>query len=105
MAEQDEGWMAVSEAASESEAALMAGFLESSGIPAKVVDRSFHEVPTESEELTGIAVAVPRSRAAEARRVLAGRESAFLSSPEGDAKVLTDEGLAEIDPETPKPEG
>ena len=92
-----EGWQGIHEVASASEAALVAGFLESSGIPARVVDRSFHQAPTSDEELTGIEIAVPVERAEEALGVLAGREKAFAGSHEGDASVLTDEGLKEID--------
>ena len=40
----EEHWEGVAPAANESEAALVAGFLESRGIPARVVDRSFSHV-------------------------------------------------------------
>jgi len=94
-----EGWQGVHEVASPSEAALVAGFLESSGIPAQVVDKSFHQYPTSDEELTGIVVAVPVERAEEALLALAGREKAFAASPEGDERLLTDEGLRDVDSE------
>ena len=92
-----EGWKGIHEVASPSEAALVAGFLESQGIPACVVDRSFHQAPTSDEELTGIEVAVPVERAEEALKALAGREQAFAATHEGDSSVLTDKGLEEID--------
>ena len=95
--EPSEGWKGIQEVANASEAALIAGFLESSGIPARVVDRSFHQTPTSDEELTGIEIAVPVERAEEARQALAGRETAFASSPEGEDRLLTNEGLKEID--------
>ncbi len=63
----EERWEGVAAAANESEAALIAGFLESRGIPARVVDRSFHQTPTESEDLSEIEVGVPAARVAEAR--------------------------------------
>jgi len=72
----DEGWTAVETVANETEAAILAGFLESEGIPARVVDRSFHLTPTpEDSDLSPIAVAVPKDRLAEAIKVLGARET------------------------------
>jgi hypothetical protein len=86
-----EGWEGVTAVANEAEAALVAGFLESRGIPARVVDRSFHQTPTESEDLSGIEIAVPASRAAEAREELARREKAFEDAPAGAETIGDDE--------------
>jgi hypothetical protein len=86
----EERWEGVAAAANESEAALIAGFLESRGIPARVVDRSFHQTPTESEDLTGVEVGVPAARVAEAREELARREKAYDEAPPG-AEVITEE--------------
>lgn len=88
--ETEEGWEGVAAAANESEAALIAGFLESRGIPARVVDRSFHQTPAESEDLTEIEVGVPVSRVAEAREELARREKAWEEAPPG-TDLITDE--------------
>src|SRR5512139_3506205 len=80
----DEGWTAVETVANETEAALLAGFLESEGIPARVVDRSFHLTPTpEDSDLSPIAVAVPNDRLPEALQVLGARETES-SGPEAD---------------------
>ena len=86
-----EGWEGVTAAANESEAALVAGFLESRGIPARVVDRSFHQTPTENEDLTGIEIAVPSARASEAREELARREKAWEKAPPGSELITDDE--------------
>lgn len=86
----EEGWEGVALAANETEAALIAGFLESRGIPARVVDRSFHLTPTESEDLSGVEVGVPVARAAEARAELARREKAYDEAPP-DTELPTDE--------------
>ncbi len=88
--ETDEGWEGVAAAANEAEAALIAGFLESRGIPARVVDRSFHQTPTETEDLTEIEIGVPVSRVAEAREELARREKAYAEAPPG-SELITDE--------------
>lgn len=72
----DENWVAVEGVPNATEGALLAGFLESEGIPARVVDRSFHLTPMpEDEELSPIAVAVPKNRLAEAEQLLAAREA------------------------------
>ncbi len=86
----EERWEGVAGAANEAEAALIAGFLESRGIPARVVDKSFHQTPTESEDLSGIEVGVPAARVAEARAELARREKAYDAEPSG-SELITDE--------------
>jgi hypothetical protein len=95
----EEHWEGVAPAANESEAALVAGFLESRGIPARVVDRSFHQTPTESEDLSPIEVAVPAARADEARTELADRERAFAKDPGSPSDLQTDEGPRDVKPE------
>lgn len=97
------GWVAVKEVPNETEAALLAGFLENEGIPARVVDRSFHMTPTvENNELSPIAVAVPRDRLDEAEALLAGRESGFPEAEADEEALLTDEGPTHVDPEDPE---
>ena len=72
----DENWVALEGVPNETEAAILAGFLQSEGIPARVVDRSFHLTPMpEDEDLSPIAVAVPKDRFAEAEKLLASREA------------------------------
>jgi hypothetical protein len=95
----EERWEGVAPAANESEAALVAGFLESRGIQARVVDRSFHQYPTESEDLSPIEVAVPAAHADEARAALASRERAFEKDPGSPSDLQTDEGPREVPPE------
>ena len=89
----EEHWEGVAPAANESEAALIAGFLESRGIPARVVDRSFHQTPTESEDLSPIEVAE------EARKERAAREKAFAKDPGSPSDLQTDEGPRDVPPE------
>ena len=93
----EESWTAVEGAGNTSEAALIAGFLQNHDIPARVVDRSFHQTPTTDDDLSPIAVAVPSSRLLEARDALAKREKEFASEPEGSDSVITDDGPAQID--------
>ncbi len=86
----EERWEGVTSAANEAEATLIAGFLESRGIAARVVDRSFHQTPTESEDLSGVEVGVPAARVAEALQELARREKAYDDAPPG-SELITDE--------------
>jgi hypothetical protein len=95
----EEGWEGVAPAANETEAALVAGFLQSRGIPARVVDRSFHQTPTESEDLSPIEVAVPAAQADEARTALADRERAFAKDPGTPSDLQTDEGPRDVPPD------
>lgn len=95
----EEHWEGVAPAANESEAALIAGFLESLGIPARVVDRSFHQTPTGSEDLSPIEVGVPAARAEEARKELATRDRAFAKDPGSPSDLQTDEGPRDVPPE------
>ena len=100
MSDENESWSAVERVANESEAALVVGFLQNHDIPARVVDKSFHQAPTSDEDLSPIEVAVPSDRVEEARRVLDQREAEFAKTTDDDA-ILTDEGPAEIDPTAP----
>jgi hypothetical protein len=94
---EDDQWSTLTGAANETEATLLAGFLEAHGITARIVDRSFHQTPTTDDELTPIAVSVPTARLAEAEAVLAKREKAFTASPEGESSLLTDQGLEQVE--------
>ena len=91
----DEGWAGIEAVANTTEGAILAGFLEGHGIPALVVDRSFHQTPTSDEDLTPIEVAVPKSRVEEARAALARRDEAFAKAP--DDALMTDDGPVEVD--------
>jgi len=83
--EKIESWVALEGVPNETEGALLAGFLESEGIPARVVDRSFHLTPTpEDKDLSPIAVAVPKDRFAEAEQLLASREAEGAAPEPGD---------------------
>jgi hypothetical protein len=96
--EKVERWVAVETVANETEAALLAGYLQSEGIPAQVMDRSFHLTPMpEDDELSPIAVAVPADRVAEAEQLLARREAEFRPGEKDADGVLADEGPEPID--------
>ena len=97
MSQDETEWTGVDRASNGAEAELVAGFLRDHDIPSRVVDLSFHLAPNQSDALTEIEIAVPTSRAEEARAVLAKRNKAFEGSVEGAETVLTDDGPADID--------
>ena len=99
----DDSWSTLTGAANETEATLLAGFLEAHGIAARIVDRSFHQTPTTDDELTPIAVTVPTVRLADAEAVLAKREKQFSESPEGESSLLTDEGMEAVETSEDEP--
>lgn len=73
----DEEWLSIQVVEGEEEAELIQGFLESEGFPCQLESRYSHEFPTHVGGLAEIDVRVPASRAEEARRLLASRETAF----------------------------
>jgi len=90
-------WSGVERVANESDAALVVGFLRNHDIPARVLDKSFHQTPTTDEDLSPIEIAVPSDRLEEAKKALEAREAVYAASPEGGDTVMTDEGPADID--------
>ena len=92
-------WSAVASVGTESEASFIVGFLESRGIPTRIIDKSFSQNPVPADEdLAAIEVAVPSDRYEEASAALEKRDEDFASATEGEATLMTDEGPAEIDP-------
>jgi hypothetical protein len=99
-----ESWSGVERVANEAEAALVVGFLKNHDIPARVVDKSFHQAPTTDEDLSSVEIAVPSDRLEEARRALESREAAYAAAKSDDDALMTDEGPADIDPNAPENE-
>lgn len=97
-----ESWSGVERVANESDAAIVVGFLQNHDIPARIHDKSFHELPTTDEDLSSIEVAVPTDRLEEARSVLERREAEYAAAPREDGSVLTDDGPRAIDPADPE---
>ena len=87
------GWETVAHAREVYEGELMALRLRESGIDARVMDRSFHQIPSSAPQSTVIEVLVPAARADEARKLLA--------EPVG----LPEDAESEGDAEAPLPEG
>ena len=73
----NDGWAQVETLGSESEAALVAGFLESRGIPARVESRFFRQEPVTFGPMADVRLLVEEERVAEARGLLAERRARF----------------------------
>ena len=92
-------WRGVASVGSETDAAFIVGFLESHGVPTRIVDKSFSQNPVPADEdLATVEVAVPIEKYEEAAAALAKRDEAFASATEGEATLMTDDGPTEIDP-------
>ena len=71
---------------SEEEAELMAGYLQSQGLPAQVESAHSHEFPVDVGTMGGVRVEVPAGRVDEARQLLAQRESLGSDEQPGDGQ-------------------
>ena len=73
----DEDWVEVASAGQDEEAELIAGFLESEGIPCEVEGPAMTPFPEDLGAFGATRVMVPPDRAEEARAVLARRREEF----------------------------
>lgn len=72
-----EEWELVETLGSEAEAALIAGFLESCGIPVRIESRFFRQEPVTFGPMAEVRLCVPPEQVAEARSLLAERRARF----------------------------
>ena len=100
MTKDDETWVVATAVATEADGAVVAGFLEEHGVPARVVDRGFNLTPIPDERWE-FAVVVPESRLPEAADALARRAAEFPRADEDTDTVLTDDGPVHVDPDAP----
>jgi hypothetical protein len=77
-------WTVVRTLGTEEDASLVAGFLESAGIEARVESHLFHQEPVNFGKLGDVRVLVPEASLVEAERVLAERDAEPV--PEGSAE-------------------
>jgi hypothetical protein len=93
-----EGWEIVETVGTEAEAALIAGFLESRGLPAQIESLLFHQEPVTFGRLGEVRVRVPAADAELARRLLAERRLRFEVVP---AERESAEAAGEAEPAEP----
>jgi len=89
--QEDTDWVEVAAVGQDGEASLIAGLLESEGIPCEVEGRSSHPLPENLGSFGMSRVVVPPDRAAQAREVLADRERAFEEDEAPPSPEETDE--------------
>ena len=77
MKESEEEWVEVASLGQDQQAALIAGLLQSEGIPCEVEGPSSHPLPENLGSFGLSRVMVPSDRAEEARELLAAREREF----------------------------
>lgn len=92
-----ENWVEVAKVSQDEEASLIAGFLGSEGIEARVENQKFHMEPVNFGDLAVIRVLVPAEHSARAKSLLAqrGREFARMEARGDDDSILTDSGPAD----------
>lgn len=71
----NEEWLTILVVQDEEEAELIQGYLGNEDIPCQIESKFSHEFPTHLGRLGEIEVLVPASRAEEARRLVAARET------------------------------
>jgi len=89
----DLDWVSVAEVGEEEEAAIVAGFLKSQGIPAVVDSDKFHQTPVNFGDLAPISVMVPDEYEHQALEVLASQTVAATA----DTEVEASEGPSDSD--------
>ncbi len=85
--EDELNWTSVAEVGKEAEAAVVAGFLKSQGIPAVVDSEKFHQAPVNFGDLAQISIMVPAGQEQRALEILASQ----TVSEESDATDAIDE--------------
>ncbi len=90
MKESEEEWVEVAALGQDEQAALIAGLLQSEGIPCEVEGPSRHPLPENLGSFGVSRVMVPADRAEEARELLAAREREFREET-----LATEEDTAE----------
>jgi hypothetical protein len=80
MRKRDEEWVAVTAVGQDDEAELIAGLLQSEGIPCEVEGPSMTPFPEDLGAFGSTRVMVPPDRAEEARAVIAARRREFEAS-------------------------
>jgi hypothetical protein len=88
-------WQIVEVVGTEEEAALIAGFLRSRGLPCRVESLLFHQEPVTFGRMGEVRVRVPAERAEEARAMLAQRRSRFELVHDGGEEELAAEESAD----------
>lgn len=91
------GWEVVRTLPTDEEAALVAGFLQSEGIDARIEAINVHPLPETIGDLSGVMVRVEEAKLAEAQQLLDRRDSEFARMSSDEGTLMTDDGPARGD--------
>lgn len=91
----------IASASNSDEAELICGFLENEGIPARVEHADASILPANLGQLGDVRVYVTQEDEARAMALLKQREEEYEKLDDNTETVVTDEGPAEIDENTP----
>ena len=99
-AEDGTTWVEIASVGTEDEAKLLAGFLESEGIPAQIENVKFSMEPINFGTMGDIRIYVGSEDEARAQQMLQQREREYDRLDDDDDTLVTDEGPAEIEPDS-----
>ena len=96
-AEDGTTWIEIASTGTADEANLLAGFLQTEGIPAQIENVQFGMEPINFGAMGDIRVYVPSDDEARAQQLLREREVAYQRLDDDDETLVTDEGIATVD--------
>ena len=96
-AEDGTTWIEIASTGTADEANLLAGFLQTEGIPAQIENVQFGMEPINFGAMGDIRVYVPSDDEARAQQLLRDREAAYQRLDDDDETLVTDEGIATVD--------
>ncbi len=94
-------WVEIASAGTEDEARLLQGFLEAEGIPAVVENVKFRMEPVNFGDMSEIRIYVAAEDEEEAVGLLRRRDEEYDKLNDDEDTLVTDEGPADIDENTP----
>lgn len=94
-------WVEIASAGTEDEARLLQGFLEAEGIPAVVENVKFRMEPVNFGDMSEIRIYVGAEDEEDALRLLRQRDEEYNKLNDDEDTLVTDEGPADIDENSP----
>ena len=100
-AEDGTTWVEIASTGTENEASLLRGFLEAEGIPAQIEDVKFKMEPINFGTMGDIRIYVASGDEPRAQELLRSREAQYQQLDDDEETLVTDEGPAMIDENSP----
>ena len=96
-AEDGTTWIEIASTGTADEANLLAGFLQTEGIPAQIENVQFGMEPINFGAMGDIRVYVPSEDESRAQQLLRERDVAYQRLDDDEETLVTDEGIATVD--------